>query len=263
MSSVANQEHELKLRLREWVRGWFERFKTYNEYFESIRSKIINEYNDRSAIIKKELQMSGILGDRIADALLRLNCEWMGRSKGVMRGWHHIRCGDYYIELPSSVNEMSEKEKIQEFYDEAHRKTFLIELEYDYADLMTIVLFYGGTSNAETYVRIKFNPPELEVVFSKVEETAELVVVLSYSQDSDEVEIRDLFKKVYRDGDVVYEWNYEIERQAIQFVLQFMLEHMQDFDRALTELLQIMEIGFREFAHGTTQISSVIKAQQK
>jgi len=255
MSSVVNQEHEFKLRLREWARGWFEKFKPYNEYFESIRSKIINEYNDRTTIVMKELQMSGMLGDRIADTLLRLNCEWLGRSKGAMRGWHHIRCGDYYIELPSSVNEISEKEKIQKFYDEAHRKTFLIELEYDYADLMTIVLFYGGSSNAETYVRIKFNPPELEIGFS----TTELVAILSYSQDSDKVEFDDVAKKVYRDGEVIYDWDEETDRRAIQFVL----EHMQDFDKALAKLLQVMEIGFREFAHGTMQISSVIKAQQK
>lgn len=48
MSSVENQRHELKLRLREWARSWFERFKPVNEYFESMVSEIINEYKNKT-----------------------------------------------------------------------------------------------------------------------------------------------------------------------------------------------------------------------
>ena len=250
MMSVEILENEIKLRMREWARGWFEKFNPVNEYFGSIRTNIINEYKDRNgtirredriAIIKKELQMSGVLGDRIAGTLLKTNCEWMGRWKGILRGWHHIRCGDYYIELPSSVNEISEMEKVQKFYDEVEMQPFLIELEYDYADLMTIFLLHGESSNTKAYVRIKFNPPEL-VIISEIypSENEKLVAILSYSQDSDKAEIHDVFKEVYRDGDWTYEeWNEDVDRQAIQFVL----EHLQDFDRALTRLLQIFKEG--------------------
>ena len=248
MSSVENQVHEFELRLREWARGWFERFKPVNEYFESIRTNIINEYKNKNgtikredniAIIKKELQTGSVIGDRIADALLKMNCEWMGRSKGAWRGWHHIRCGDYYIELPSSINEISEKEKIRKFYDELKMQPFLIELEYCYADLMAVSLFHGETSNTKAYVRIKFNPPELAIISSiYLSKDEQLVAKLSYSQDTDEAEIRDVYKEVYRDGDWIDEgWDEDMDRQAIQFVL----EHMQDFDRALARLLQIFK----------------------
>jgi hypothetical protein len=248
MSSVEDQWHGLELRLREWGRGWFERFKPINEYFESIVSGIINEYKnkdgtikreDNIAIIKKEIQMGGVVGDRIADALLKMNCKWMGRGRGPWRGWHHIRCGDYYIELPSSINETSEKEKIQKFYDEVKMQSFLIELEYYYADLMALSLFHGKPSNTKAYVRLIFNPPKLAIVsIINPSKDEELVAKLSYSQDTDEVKIHDMYKKVYRDGDWIYEgWDEDTDRQAIQFVL----EHMQDFDRALEKLLQIFK----------------------
>jgi hypothetical protein len=250
--NIERIEHEFEQRLREWARGWFERLKPYNEYFESILSKIINEYKNKNgtikredgiAIIKKELQISGMLGDRIANALLKMNCEWIGRDKGVLRGWQHIRCGDYYITLPSSINETSEREKIQKFYDEVEMQPFLIELEYHYADLISIYLLHGEMGNTKAYVRIKFDP-EL-VIFSEIYSSKDekLVAILSYSQDTDKAEIHDVYKEVYRDGDVIYEgWDEDMDRQAIQFVL----EHMQDFDRALTMLLQIIEIGFKE-----------------
>ena len=248
MSSVENQRHELKLRLREWARGWFERFKPINEYFESMVSEIINEYKNKNgtikredniAIIKKELQMGGVVGDRIANALLKMNCEWMGRWKGAWRGWHHIRCGDYCTGLPSSINETSEKEKIQKFYDEVKMQPFLIELEYYYADLMALSLFHGKPSNTKAYVRIKFNPPKLAIIsIINPSKDEELVAILSYSQDTDEAEIHDVYKEVYRDGDWIYEgWDEDTDRHAIQFVL----EHMQDFDRALEKLLQIFK----------------------
>jgi hypothetical protein len=248
MSSMEDQEHEFELRLREWARGWFEKFKPVNEYFESMVSEIINEYKNKNgtikredniAIIKKELQMGGVVGDRIADALLKMNCEWMGRWKGAWRGWHHIRCGDYCIELPSSINETSEKEKIQKFHDELEMQPFLIELEYYYADLMAVSLLHGETSNTKAYVRIKFNPPELAIISSiYLSKDENLVAILSYSQDTDEAEIHDVYKEVYRDGDWTYgEWDEDMDRQAIQFVL----EHMQDFDRVLARLLQIFK----------------------
>jgi hypothetical protein len=64
------------------------------------------------------------------------------------------------------------------------------------------------------------------------------VAILSYSQDTDEAEIHDVYKEVYRDGDWIYEgWDEDADRHAIQFVL----EHMQDFDRALEKLLQIFK----------------------
>jgi len=235
----ANEQDETLAmdKLWEWARTWMEKLKPYNDYFEFIDSKIEKENPSSDYVTKKEkeLEIMGKLGDHIAEALLKSsNCELMARANG----WNYIRCGDYYVMIPSSVSEVKEEdhEKILKFYEKIDGK---LEIKYRHPDLMYIKVFSGEEIKAnklkealglltEPYITVDIMPPWLDIDF-RTHEYERLWGSLSYLQDSDTIKWRG------RDGDD------EAKNSAAQDVL----EHLHELDKAMAGLLQVMEIGLK------------------
>jgi hypothetical protein len=175
----------------------------------------------------------GKLGDHIAEALLKSsNCELMARANG----WNYIRCGDYYVMVPSLVSEVKEedREKILKFYEEVDGK---LEIKYRH-DLMYIYVLSGEEIKAnklkealglltEPYITVDIMPPWFDIDFRTHD--GRLWGSLSYLQDSDTIKWRG------RDG------GDETKNSAAQDVL----EHLHELDKAMAGLLQVLEIGLK------------------
>jgi len=239
----ANEQGETlamtETKLWEWARTWMGKLKPYNDYFESIRSRIEKESpsSDYDTKKEKEIEIMGKLGDHIAEALLKSsNCELMARANG----WNYIRCGDYYVMVPSSVNEVKEedREKIQKFYEEVNGK---LEVKYR-PDLIYIVVYSGEEIKAnklkealglmtEPYITVDIMPPWFGIDF-RTHAYERLWGTLTYLQDSNTIEWHEWYG---RGGSV------EAKNSAVQDVL----EHLHELDKAMAGLLQVLETGLK------------------
>ena len=239
MRKHANEQGETlaMVKLWEWARAWMGKLKPYNDYFESIASKIEKENPSSDYVTKKEkeLEVMGKLGDHIAEALLKSsNCELMARANG----WNYIRCGDYYVMVPSSVNEVKEedREKILKFYEEVDGK---LEIKYRYPDLMYIEVFSGEEIKAnklkealglltEPYITVDIMPPWLDIDF-RTHAYERLWGTLSYLQGSDTIEW----------------YGRDESNEAKNSAVQDVLDPLHELDKAMAGLFQVLESGVK------------------
>ena len=208
-------------RLRRWARAWIEKFESYTNFIDSLKIPA------RDYPFYSNLFFEMLASDKT------LNCELMVISGG----YAYLRCGKLFVKVATGVSSsitrlLKEPDEVAKFF-ESITKT----LETSYFHLPIDVMVYDGKE-----IEIEGLSEALgETKISEVD-VGDWWITVHFDPRSR----GDVTLTLKESGRIEIAWTGEIKKKKLNGIAeQDLANHIQELDRALTDLYNVVKTGMK------------------